>query len=144
MVSPLTTGETAADNAYLTLSVLDPANSNLTNTQKELMLLWHFKLGNFHLEWVQQLFHVQEGESELTLLSHHKVNTCQLPQCAACDFAKMHLRLTESVLEKKVIRKNGSLKSQHLHPGDMVSTDQYVLKETGWLPHTHGKESKSE
>ena len=57
VVSPPTEGETATDQAYLTLSVLDPANSNLTNAQKELML-WHFKLGHFHLEWVQRLFRI--------------------------------------------------------------------------------------
>ena len=56
----------------------------------------------------------------------------------------MHLRPTESILEKKVIEKDGSLKAQHLYPGEMVSTDQYVSKETGRLPHTRGKESESE
>jgi GAG-pre-integrase domain len=105
VVSPPTLKETAADSAYLNLTILDPANVNLTNAQKELML-WHFKLGHFHLEWVQKLFRVREGENEPTLSSCHKVNACQLPQCAACHYAKMHLRPTDSITEKKVIKKD--------------------------------------
>jgi hypothetical protein len=56
----------------------------------------------------------------------------------------MHLRPTDSITEKKVIEKDGALKAQHLHPGDMVSTDQYVSKQTGRLPHMKGKEKESE
>jgi hypothetical protein len=57
MVSPPTSWETATDSAYLNLTILYPANVNLNNDQKELML-WNFNLGHFHLEWVQKLFHV--------------------------------------------------------------------------------------
>ena len=90
---------------------------------------------------VQKLFRIQEGESEPILLTLHKANACKLPQCVACHFAKMHLRATEAMTEKKVIEKDGSLKAEHLKPGDMISTDQYISKELGCLPHTH-KERK--
>ena len=56
----------------------------------------------------------------------------------------MHLQPTEAITEKKVIEKDGALKAQHLHPSDMVSTDQYVSKQTRHLPHTCGKENESE
>ena len=143
-VVPRTTDfERAHDQAYLGLNVLDPENVNLSNAQKELML-WHFKLGHFHLEWIQKLFRVREGDVEAILPSKHKANACKLPQCAACHFGKMHLRATEATTEKKVAAKDGSLKANHLKPGDMVSTDQYVSKELGRLPHTRGKESLKE
>jgi hypothetical protein len=58
---------------------------------------------------------------------------------------KMHLRPTDSITKTKVIQKDGALKAQHLHPGDMVSMDQYVSKQTGsCLPHMKGKEKESE
>ena len=56
----------------------------------------------------------------------------------------MHLQPTEAITEKKMIEKDGVLKAQNLHPGDMVSTDQYVSKQSGHLPHTKGKESEKE
>jgi hypothetical protein len=57
LVLPLKAEECERDTAYLGLNVLDPGNENLTVCQRELML-WHFKLGHFHLEWVQKLFRV--------------------------------------------------------------------------------------
>jgi hypothetical protein len=54
------------------------------------------------------------------------------------------LKATQATTEKKVKEKEGSLKEGHLRPGDMVSTDQYVSKQTGRLLHTKGKESKHE
>jgi hypothetical protein len=46
------------DHAYLGLNVVDSDNVNLTLAQKELVMLWHFKLGHFHLEWIQKLFRI--------------------------------------------------------------------------------------
>lgn len=43
--------------------VLDNTNTNLTNSQKEL-LQWHFKLGHINLRWIQQLFRVRKGAQE--------------------------------------------------------------------------------
>lgn len=143
VASPQTAEERAHDDAYQALNVLDPVNANLNLAQKELML-WHFRLGHFHLEWVQKLFRVREGEDESILPTKHKANACKLPQCAACHYAKMHLRPSGSTTEKKVTEKDGSLKAMNLKPGDMISTDQYVSKELGRLSHTRGKESDHE
>jgi hypothetical protein len=54
----------------------------------------------------------------------------------------MHLRPTESTIEKKVQKKEGSLKDNNLKPEEMVSTNQYISKELGQLPHTRRKESE--
>jgi hypothetical protein len=56
----------------------------------------------------------------------------------------MHLCPTEATTETKVESKDGSLKANHLRLGDMVSTDQYVSKQMGRLPHTHGKEDEKD
>jgi hypothetical protein len=52
-----TTLEKESDDMFARLNVLDPGNANVTSSQKEL-LLWHFKLGHFHLAWIQNLFRV--------------------------------------------------------------------------------------
>jgi hypothetical protein len=135
--------ERELDSAYLGLNILDPDNNNLTLSQKEL-LQWHFRLGHFHMEWIQKLFRVREGDGQSVLPSRHKANSCPVPQCAACHYAKQHLRATKATIETKVEQKEGSLKAEHVRPGDMVSTDQYVSKVTGRLPHTRGKESERE
>jgi hypothetical protein len=38
----------------------------------------------------------------------------------------MRLRPAESMTQKKVSAKDGLLKTNHLKPGEMVSTDQYI------------------
>jgi hypothetical protein len=90
IVSSPTERESVHDHAYLELSILDTDNVNLAVTQKELML-WHFRLGHFHLEWIQKLFRVREGEAEAILPTKHKANACKLPQCAACHFTNAML-----------------------------------------------------
>ena len=123
--------------------MLDSDNSNLTIGQQEL-LQWHFRLGHFNMEWIQRLLRVREGENDSVLSHKSKANTCDRPQCAACHFAKMKRRSTGSSSEQKVMNKDGILKVGNLKPGDVVSTDQYVSKLLGRLPHTKGKESDSE
>jgi hypothetical protein len=143
VVPRMTQQESTFDETFALLNVLDEANVNLTSGQKELMS-WHFRLGHFHLAWIQKLFRVTEGDSEGVLPTKHKANSCVLPQCAACHFAKMHLRPTEATTQTIRPEKDGVLKTGHLKPGEMVSTDQYVSKQLGRLPHTRGKESANE
>jgi hypothetical protein len=143
VVPPMTRQESVFDKTFALLNVLDEVNVNLTSGQKELMS-WHFRLGHFHLAWIQKLFRVPEGESEGVLPTKYKANSCVLPQCAACHFAKMHLRPTEATTQTIRPEKDGALKTGHLKPGEMVSTDQYVSKQLGRLPHTRGKESANE
>jgi hypothetical protein len=50
LVSPPTSEDLQGDTAFMGLNVLDPANVNLSPAQKEL-IMWHFKLGHFHLEY---------------------------------------------------------------------------------------------
>jgi hypothetical protein len=57
VVLPLTMEERDIDSAYLGLNILDPDNLNLTLSQKEL-LQWHFRLGYFHMDWIQKLLRV--------------------------------------------------------------------------------------
>jgi hypothetical protein len=110
-VSPPSNQDMLLDQSFFNLNVLAESNINLSLGQKELML-WHFRLGHFHLEWIQRLLlHVQEGEADSVLPCKHKANTCSHPQCAACHYAKMKLRSTEETVERKVESKDGSLKA---------------------------------
>ena len=126
------------------LNVLADNNINLSDAQKEL-LRWHFKLGHFNLNWIQRLTRIREGEENAVLPTHLKSATsCPIPLCAACQLAKAHRRPEQAVEHQKVRSKDGNLKDGHLVPGMVVSTDQFVSKVHGRLPHTMGKEKEQD
>ena len=124
-------------------NVTADSNINLTTAQKEL-LQWHFRLGHFNLRWIQRLTRVREGEKEPVLPTKTKASSCQVPLCAACQFGKMHRRTEGAVIQEKVDEKDGSLKVNHLRPGQVVSADQFVSKLPGRLSTSRGREREEE
>jgi len=125
-------------------NVLADVNHNLLVEQKEL-LQWHFKLGHFNLAWIQSLTRIREGDLGPILPTRlKKATSCQLPKCAACEYAKAH-RIPEGAdVSKKLPEKDGILKDNVLKPGEVVSTDQYVSKLRGRLSTSKGKEREDE
>ena len=121
-------------------NVLAGANTNLTGAQKEL-LGWHFKLGHFHISWIQRL---TCSASSLIPFKSTTVPINDLPQCAACRYAKATTLPIATSIEKAIASKRDSLKRGHLRPGASVSTDQFVSSIRGRLPHTAGKEKEKE
>jgi hypothetical protein len=107
-------------------------NFNLTYAQKEL-LQWHFRLGHFNLRWIQDLTRVREGAQEPVLPCKHRANTCDIPLCQACQHAKAHLQPDQTTVERPVEAREGVLRANHLRPGEVVSTDQFVSKVRGRL-----------
>ena len=119
-------------------NVLGPDNSNLTAAQKEL-LGWHFKLGHFHLQWIQRLTSTSRKGEQYIKVKGNGVSTCPLPHCAACRYAKAAVLPTP----KGTLRApptEGNLKKDRLVPGSMISTDQFVSSVKGRLHHTRGRE----
>jgi hypothetical protein len=125
------------------LNVLNDVNVNLTTAQKEL-LRWHFKLGHFNLRWIQSLTRIRKGETEPVLPTRTKANSCDIPHCAACQFAKAKRQSEGDHTDVKDPKKDGVLKDGVLRPGQVVSTDQFVSKVRGRLPKTYGKEKDKE
>jgi Reverse transcriptase (RNA-dependent DNA polymerase) len=130
--------------SYQTLmSVTEQTNQNLRPSQRELLLL-HHKLGHAGFQWCQKLCQVPRDptkEQIITPKTQH-VTTCEAPLCTACQLAKQNRRTPDRRAtghpEPMLIRQG------NLSPGDCVSIDQYISALPGRLPHTKGKESKSE
>jgi len=130
--------EEMSDLAFLNFHVTDEENQNLSHAQKEL-LHWHYKLGHVHMDWLQRLMQVREGEEQPILPTRNKASSCSIPICAACQYGKAHLCPTAGNTVVKDLNREGVLKSEHTTPGHF-SIDQFVSKVHGRLLHTYGKE----
>jgi Reverse transcriptase (RNA-dependent DNA polymerase) len=142
--------EQAIDSAFAQLTVVDDRNVNLTPSQKDL-LRWHYKLGHFNMSWIQDLMRVPHGregdrvnQEPIIRSEVPKTSSCPAPLCAACRFAKATRRPTETTTIEKDPEADGTLKTNNLKPGQMVSTDQFVSQVRGRLTHTRGREPSHE
>ena len=72
------------------------------------------------------------------------VANCESTKCAACEFGKGHCRPNKINTIKKNPMKDQDLKKDHLLPGNMVSTDHYILQASVRLYHTKGKSDQSD
>ena len=67
------------------------------------------------------------------------VSNCERSKCAACEFGKGHCRSNKVNTIKKNPMKEQDLKKDHIMPGQIVSEDHYILRDTGRLYHRKGK-----
>ena len=134
-------------------NILHQANTNLSLSQKEL-LLWHQHLSHASVKWIQammrdrKLLPINDGNDTALHLGPfiptktgsraHSCNTSTL-QCAACLYAKASTR-SPTNLAPRSLPKNNILKQNHLQPGDCLSADHYFSPIPGRLPHTFGRE----
>ena len=132
--------------------VLQRANWNLTEPQREL-LLWHHRLGHINMQHVQSLLAKQkddnsqrtkgQGEKRTIHPSNKKSSHCQpCPKCEACQYAKQKRRNPPSKISKSNPDNEGASSQNILIPGQRVSVDLYQSRTKGRLPHTFGKENK--
>ena len=115
------------------MNVLADENCNLTTAQKE-VLGWHYRLGHFHTQWIQQLLRRDVIHPKLK-----GATNCPLPMCEACRLAKAK-RLPDGAIRSELDDTvDGTLKQNNLRPGSQVSTDQYVSSIKGRLPTGSGR-----
>ena len=121
--------------------VLHDTNMNLTMPMKEL-LSWHYKLGHFHLGWIQSLCRQSTNSEEAPLKCKTDVTKVDVTKlkCAGCCAGKQTRTPEGASIAQKVKKKDGVLKQGNLKVGSVVSTDQYVCNDRGRLEHTQGKE----
>ncbi len=139
---------TTGDSLLTSNSILCALNTNLSASQKEL-LLWHQRLSNASVYWIQILMQdwkwlIDKNDDNKVLHSGPFITPINLPtptcdakglECAACLCPKVHSKTTQKANppdEKK-------LKRNHLLPGACVSIDHYISTTQGRLPHTLGK-----
>ena len=132
-------------------SVLHQTNSNLSSSQKE-VLLWHQRLSHASTTWIQTLKRDRKwlpdtNHVDATLHSGPIIVTkshaphCVVShiKCAACLFAKASTR-SPPTMAPRLLSKNLTLKTNHLALGDCISADHYFSPVQGRLLHTFGKE----
>ena len=132
--------------AGMTSNVISPQNTNLSPYQKE-VLAWHYRLGHFHLPWIERLTRPRIA-SELPgipLRNKRPVNTTmQHVKCRACQTAKASRRPEGVHVERAIPTKEMALQRDIIRVGAKVATDQFVSAVRGRRFHTFGKENEGQ
>ena len=134
--------------SLITSQVLREENTNLSRSQKEL-LLDHYRLGHLNMSHLQELYR-PKGEKESSLVPCLKAKIpsmygCEIPQCQACRISKAKRRGLGSKKTHDLPERQHVLSTDNLQPGDRCSVDQYESSVLGRLTSTAGKEnSKSQ
>jgi hypothetical protein len=130
-------------------SILSQVNTNLSSSQKEL-LLWHQCLLHALLSWIQILMQDRKWLKDknnnevslhlgpfITAKSQAPICDTSTMKCAACLCAKAHIR-SPGNLNPCCSNVSMSLKCGHVQPGNCISADHYIFLVPGHLPHTFG------
>ena len=127
------------------LSLLDPANQNLTGGQK-LLLHWHSRFGHWHsrfghlnLASVQRILRAVPFHS-MKFAAASKCDASTI-KCPTCEYAKAHRRSKKSVTHVLNAERIGGLKAEHLRPGIQVSVDHFESRLLGRTFDSFGKAS---
>jgi hypothetical protein len=126
------------DTALLS-TVLDPTNTHLTASQKEL-LLWHQRLGHNGMQRIQEQFRPRSDHSPRLPTLHSTVSSCVIPRCDACLLSKASRRSNHAKTAINNPDAAQALTRKSLVPGDTVSVDQYESRLRGRLSTSFGKE----
>ena len=59
------------------------------------------------------------------------VDNCERPRCFACEFGNIHLLTNKAETIKQNPMKYKELKKDHIMPGHMVSSDNYISRALG-------------
>ena len=126
-------------------TILSDHNHNLSNPQKELML-WHYRLGHAGCSWVRDLMRKEKGpegsisEGPFIPTRFPTTKSVNHPKYASCLMAKQLRRGTKSQVVCDKPEHEMAICRNATAPGSEVSTDQWISKLPGRLPHTFGKE----
>ncbi len=138
-------------NVSDTPSIISQVNTNLSSSQKEL-LLWHQPLLHALLSWIQISMQDRKWlkdnsnnevslHSGLFITAKSRAPICDTStiKCVACLCAKAHIRSLEN-LNPCSSNVSMSLKRGHVQPGHCIPADHYISLVPGHLPHTFGQE----
>jgi hypothetical protein len=118
----------------MSIDVTDTGNANLSDAQKTLLML-HYRLGHVGLRHIQWMIRTKK----LSVRNAKNVEKCELPKCAACLYAKMRKRPTQSTHSPKPRDdKEMNLRVGDLLPGQRVSVDHFESSKPGRMYSTKG------
>jgi transposase InsO family protein len=132
--------------------VTDKDNTNITGPAKEL-LHWHHRIC-LNMKDTQdlmkpQVIYDQSGKMIGTAppviptvyKSTKNIKPADYPCCQACKLATAKTRSTGTSTSKPVASKEGILSRDKYEPGDMISSDQYVVNTPGRLESGFGRDA---
>jgi hypothetical protein len=124
--------------------VTSTQSQNLSNAQKEL-LRNHFKFGHLSMQHIQAALCTRAlAHSKTEQALHLAASKCEIPKCAACQFAKARKRpLQGQRIKQDNSEKEGNLKKNVLLPGQCVACDHFVSSAKGRLFTGFGKTEAS-
>ena len=103
--------------------------------------MWHTILGHYDTRKIQKLLQATGHDLIPAVVPKLQASaTCSIPMCRSCLRGKGKLTPNRSIHKTPNPEKTDTIKADHLHPGDCVSTDQFECRVKGRLPHTRGKE----
>ena len=108
----------------------DPANTNLTPAQKEL-LLWHYRLGHFGMDSIKQAMKrgvLATTRRQRKLHAQIAKDNFTNPTCASCCFSKARRRSTGAPTTSP---EPPSITKGHLLPGQCASVDHFICSQRG-------------
>ncbi len=120
-------------------------NLNLIESEKEL-LRWHYHLGHFGYQKIQQL--MKSG-----MLSHsHATHSLHIaaskiqnpPKCATCQYGKQCHRPSPGKTSSLVRDHAGALKQDNLFAGQKIAVNHFVCSTRGHLFTSKGKTSEND
>ena len=123
-------------NACLT----DHANQNLSKAQKELLRL-HYRFGHIGMQRIQAAIrNGQIATTEEQKATHIAASKCDLPKCAACEFAIAKRRTLPGQHAQFVDdTTQGGTKHDKVFPGDQIAINHLVCSTKGRLFGSAGK-----
>jgi Reverse transcriptase (RNA-dependent DNA polymerase) len=142
---------TARDSSMIELSVAEvnacltaAACQNINNAQKEL-LRSHFKLGHLSMQRIQSVLRtgvLTVNKSDRAL--HLAASKCEIPKCAACEFAKARKKpLPGQRIKMEDSKFDGNTSKGILLPGQCIAVDHFVSSAKGRLFSSAGRTSSS-
>lgn len=133
--------------------VTDEDNANISNPEKEL-LHWHhvlcLNMPDTQKLMKDQIIYDQDGKMLYTLppviptkyKSRKNIKPENWPCCKACKLATAKTRSTGTSTSKPFASQQGILSHDKYEPGDMISSDQYIVNTPGRLLSGYGRDAQ--
>ena len=142
-------GEGVNPVMFVGTCVTDETNQNLTGPQKEL-LHWHHKLC-INMQDLQNLMKPTRYKDDdgrpvelppVIPTIYASTRNCPHPMSLSGKLSKMKSQGAKTIVTKKVPSKEGVLSTEKYEPGDMISTDQFIVRTPGRKLNGYGREGK--
>jgi hypothetical protein len=122
------------------LNLTADSNTNLSRQQK-LLLRLHHAFAHCGMSTIRHICKLGWLGTNALALSNKENDD---PVCGSCQYGKAHKRNPDTKTEIPNPATTGNINKNHLHPGDQVSMDHFVVRTNGRRLESKGKEHKDQ